>query len=253
MKVQQTPTTEPSSVDDVAALDPFGGPTHRGGMLVWGIDLPEDPAAAEDHLAAAEQHTRAVDGALGAVPDRIELAVERSERPRRASFGVGPQSPEDALADSLRAERRSSNTSFGLGEITVDQIKGLTAKVQARLDGLLDVARNAARVETRVGGRLVAASTLGWLGDANTVLATNVDDATVLRHERTVALVVRSRQSRLRFVIMVLSGAARIAASVAGGGLAALPTIYTFVNQVIDEFDAMQAAQKAAPEGGSAR
>ena len=58
----------------------------------------------------------------------------------------------------------------------------------------------------------------------------------------------RALQSRLRSLYE--GGAARSAALLAAGGLSALPAIYRFVRQVIDEVDAFnQAAETAEPSG----
>ncbi len=233
------------SVADPRADFGLGPPDADG--LIWRVELPADRAAADARLAAADARAAAVDAALAAVPDRLEDAVRLSARDHTA-FDVGDpaseQTPEQTLAAALRRGRRPVD--FGVA----DGLQAAGKKIEARLDGLLDVARHAARVETRIGGRLVAASTLGWLGDAATVVVADADTETLTAHHRAVDVIARARRGRLRFVVVVLSGAARVAAAFTGGLVAALPAIYRFVDDLVDAFDALKATEAAHSRQG---
>lgn len=227
----------------MSAFDPLGASADDG--RTWRVDLPADPAAADARLAAAAARAAAVEAALAAVPERIEAAVALSARDHIAfDEPAAEPSPEQTLAAALRRGRRPVD--FGVG----DSLRAAGKKIEARLDGLLDVARHAARVETRISGRLVAASTLGWLGDAHTTVVADADADTLTAHHRTVDVIARARRGRLRFVVVVLSGAARVAAAFTGGLVAALPAIYRFVDQLVDEFDALEAAEATASQRG---
>lgn len=236
----------------MSPLDPHAdlglGPPDADG-LTWRVDLPADPARAAERLAAADARAAALEDALAAVPDRVDAAVRLSAREHTAfdlAPGVDP-TPEQTLAAALRRGRRPVD--FGV----TDGLSAAAKKIEARLDGLLDVARHAARVETRVGGRLVATSTLGWLGDARTLVAADAEPDTLTAHHRTVDAIARARRGRLRFVAVVVSGAARVAAAFTGGLTAALPAIYRFVDQIIDEFDALEATEAPTPQQGHPR
>lgn len=247
MKVQPSDTAAPPSGGDPlglpAALAPFGAADDAP----WAVDLPEDPDAAGAMLDAMELRMAVVERALDSVPERIDAAADQARRPARTAFALGGAADADgALAAALRPQRR---VSFGLGGGSAE-----TTSLQARLEALVDAARHVARIETRIEGRVVASTSVGWGGDARMILAPDVAPETVATHGRTLAIAVRVRQSRLRFVMSILSGATRVALQVAGGGATALPAIYTFVKQVIDELDALNAAAAvAAPDSGDPR
>ncbi|MCA9538985.1 MAG: hypothetical protein KC620_08850 [Myxococcales bacterium] len=226
-------------------LDPFAVPDAHDER--WAIDLPEAAEAATAMLDAIEKRTTAVEGAIADAPDRIGVAIERAARPTRTAFALdedGAETPEDRLAAALRP--RADRASFGIGDAISDEIRA----IEARLEALIASVRRVAHVETRVAGRVVARSTLGWTGSACLVVDPEITPETADNHARTLALAVRVRQTRLRLALVVLTGAARSAALLAAGGLSALPAIYRFVRQVIDEVDAFnQAAETAEPIG----
>lgn len=230
-----------ASLELPAALDPFDAADDAP----WALDLPDDPEAAEAVFAEMERRIAAVDAALDTVPERIDAASDRAQRPARTSFTLGAEDADGALVAELRP--RPQRTSFGIG----DTLSAQADAIKIRLEALVDSVRHAAQVETRVAGRVMARATVGWGGDARLIMAPDIAPETLAEHERTLALAVRVRQSRLRFVVSILSGAAGVAAQVAGGGAAALPAVYRFVKRVIDELDALNAAAApAAPDTG---
>lgn len=239
--------------------DPFGEPAVDRGRLVWTVDLPGDAASADARLDRAEAWLTAEGAALDAASARLDSAVEQAQRPVRHAFDLGADvTPEIELADAVRRPR-SGRTAFALGEdagpdetVGVEQASALYRAIRARLDGLLDVARNAAVVETRLDARLIAVSTLGWMGGARTFTARGLEDDALERHTRTVELVARIRRRRLSFVVFVVTGAARIAAATSAGQVTALPAIYRFIQRVIAGFDDLRAAEAApATQGGT--
>lgn len=211
-------------------------PVSRGG----------GPGVHDEALAAAERRLTGVEALLDAIPDRIDAALAVAAAPVSRggaggieSFEVGPMAdaadPDAALVEALRQAQRP----------TRGVIDDLGASVKARLDAILAAVRHAARVETADGGRTVAITEVGWGGDTATLCAPSAPSAASARHHRTLAVTLRGRQARLRFVTVVVSGAARVAASMAGGGVSALPAIYRYVEQLLDEYDTLTAADAA--------
>lgn len=197
--------------------------------------------AGVEELHALERRAVAVQAQLDHAAARIDHAVTAAIRPSVR----GVESELDAAdAALIGAIRRSRVGTRGLGDDVVEAVTG----VQARLDRMLRAVRYAAHIETRdADARLVVASTVGWGGDSVSAFdpALTADD--LARHGQRLAVTLRHRQSRVRFVGVVLGGLTRIAAASSTGGLGALPALYRFVEQVLDAFDDLPAAPATAP------
>lgn len=207
------------------------------------LDAPLD-ARSEAELAAIERRAADVDASLQAATARIDAAIAAALRPRsRGQVEVMADPAEAALVADLRHLRGGSRG-------VVDSAAGaLVARVQARLQAMLDAVRYAARVETAASGRVVAATAIGWGGDSASVIDPGLDAATLALHTRRVAVTIAQRRGRVRFVALVLGGAARVAAAFVGGGLGALPALYRYVEQVLDAFDTLAETESAPATG----
>lgn len=205
---------------------------------------PLDRPPTDGELLALERRAAEVDARLAEAAARIDDAITAALRP--ASRGGAPhRDPADAmLVADLRRVR--------VGSRGVDaQAQRLVEQIQARLQGMLDAVRYAARIETAAGGRVRAATAIGWGGDSASVVDPALDPETLAVHRRRVAVSIAQRRGRVRFVALVLGGVARIAAAFAGGGLGALPALYRYVEQVLDAFDTLADAEAAALPAGA--
>lgn len=195
-------------------------------------------------LDAAERRAAAVEAALADATRRIDAAIVTAGQPPSRGEVFAMASADALLVSDLRQAQVGSRG-------VVDGLMSVATDVGSRLEGLLDAVRFAARIETRRGARIAAVSAIGWGGDSASVLDGGLDAAHLERHLRAIRVSLRARQVRVRFVGVVLGGAARVAAAFGGGGLRALPAIYRFVEQVLDAYDTLAAAESAALPAGA--
>lgn len=201
-------------------------------------------ARSEAELVEIERRAAEVEATLDAATARIDAAIAAALRPRsRGEVQVMADPAEAELVADLRQLRGGSRG-------VVDSTAGaLVARVQARLQAMLDAVRYAARVETAAHGRIVAVTAIGWGGDSASVIDPRLDAETLATHTRRVAVTIAQRRGRVRFVALVLGGAARVAGAFVGGGLGALPALYRYVEQVLDAFDTLAETESATPTG----
>jgi hypothetical protein len=108
---------------------------------------------------------------------------------------------------------------------------------RAFIGEVLGIVSQYARVETEVAGVLVGRTTVGWRGDFNTHLVRDATASALALHREAVALALSSRIALVRMLIVVGTGAARLALqlTVPGAQLLVLPAAWTFVRDVLKQ------------------
>ncbi len=223
--------------------------------MVFRMELPADPALADEVL---DEQWRRVSGAEAALPDVRARAAAAVRQARAAasdpvSFSTEAiEGPEGELLRELGALRQpqAELTQFGLGE-WLQEKAGLPPEWQAALDRagpMLERAQNAVRynayVETEIDGEQIARTAITWSGDADTQWARAALAGDLHSHARALRIAVTSRAVLIRLFILTARLAAQLAAP--GGAALALPGAWKYVNQVLAEINQMRQASAAA-------
>jgi len=207
------------------------GPTE----LVWRADLPalRSRAAADLQARLARARVRQAN---------LEAAARQLERMGTGvSFAGQPSRAETALYAQVVA-LRGSLVAFGPegpGPRSPVQLYEQCEELLARFRRLVQYY---ARVETSVGGRLIALSVVDWSGDYDVTWQDGVSEFDMALHLDAVRLALATRQAWLRLVSVVASGALTLSlkATVPGGQFLLIPAVYRYVRDVLAELEAVQ-------------
>lgn len=230
---------------------------------VFRVNLPADGASAAQALAANEAHILRLNAALENVPSRLDGLVARTQarQVKAVTSGVsfdtlsleesepGPEGELLALlADAEAAGNAKGPVSFGL----VDETASLAwEQAKAGFDALIQQINREvlhfAWVETNIADALVARTTVGWTGDAQTAFAHGVDGSQVALHNRTLRIVTQTRSLRMRLFITIASGATKVSTLIAtpAGAVLALPAVYQYVMQIVEQVKQLQSIQSS--------
>ena len=230
---------------------------------VFRVKLPADDASASQALAAREQYILSLNAALANVPTRLDGLVARTqERQQKAALGgvsfdtlsleeseAGPEADLLALLDDATVEEKTAGgeVSFGLQETASAALEQAKAGFNALIEQINRDVLHFAWVETEIAGVLLARTTVGWTGDAQTAFAQVVNDPQVTLHARSLRLVTQTRGMHLRLLITIASGAAKVSALLAtpAGTLLALPAVYQYVMQIVTQVKQLQSIQSS--------
>jgi hypothetical protein len=260
-----TSTTPAAGTAPGAVSFAVGGdePEPQPAEPVFRVNLPADSASAAQAMDAREQYIRSLDAALNNVPARLDGLVARTqERQQKAaqggvSFDVssaeetesGPESDLLALLDDAEAEEKaqSGEVSFGLQETASVALEQAKAGFEALTEQIGREVLHFAWVETTVADALLARTTIGWTGDAQTAFAHGVNDSQVMLHNRNLRIVTQTRNIRLRLFITIATGAAKVSAllTTPTGAVLALPAVYQYVMQIIAQVKQLQSIQSS--------
>lgn len=154
------------------------------------------------------------------------------------SFDVGGPAPERELLAALAAfDRRSVSFTTEHDEHGPADER----QVAGWLDRLLELASGAARVETRVKGRLVASTRVGLGGDVVSAIGPSASRSEIALHSTTLDRSLRTRRARMRLVLSIVQAATKIAFAIGSANpLAALPAAWRFIRSVIAEWEPRQ-------------
>ena len=212
-------------------------------IIYWRMDLPADAQLAAEHIAMAEKQAMAVQGKLAEIPSRIDsmLHAEVRSDQQLLEFSAPPESqPElpSAESDLLRwlENLEPGSVSFEAAAAPVE-IESKTGEFRQQLEQMTRSLSNLAWIETQQSGRILARTAVDWTGDQHTtwIAASGVEEHYL--HQQSLQLAITTRLTRIRALIVIVRGAARLAtlATVPGGALLALPAIWKFTSQVLAE------------------
>jgi hypothetical protein len=208
---------------------------------VWRADYPADPDLVTGTLEGARRSLAAAERALDEVPVRLDLYLMRER------MGVAYALP-TSEAPPARAEDDLS--------LMLAEMRGVAPAVSFEAEGrfggrwdeavqffqtfterLKQVTAHYTWVETRVEGKLVGQTAVGWTGDVDTFLVESLDPELMQLHEQTLQLALASRQMLLRTSTMIVANAAKLSVLITtpGGIVLAIPTVLRFINEVRKE------------------
>jgi hypothetical protein len=234
-------------VDDVAAV-PADTPVYR-------VQLPADIASAEAALREREARLQRSAWALETVPDRLDDLVTRTQARQRLAesqevhfgiheLGTGQDTAETELLDLL-AEADGAGAAlppgrgqvdFGLGDELLDPaIEQARAQLNALFDHVNREVLHFAWVETAIQDQILARTSVGWSGDAETVWKEGILQEQAGLHHRALGFATHSRALKMRMALTVTGGALKVAALMTNpaGPMLALPVVYRYVKQML--------------------
>ena len=275
-----TPTVSTADAARAALSFSLGGddPSMNSGQVppsasepVFRVNLPADGASAAQAFAVSEQKIARLHDALGSVPSRLDGLVARTKQRREkhdadgVSFGVpsdeqpepGPEGDLLALLDQAslsspyfpRSSAENGGTEGGVSFGLQETASAAWEEAKANFDGLMQQINrevlNFAWVETNIADSLIARTTIGWTGDAQTAFASGVSQQQVALHNRTLRIVTQTRSMRLRLFVTVVRGVTTVSTLITSpAGLAfAFPAVYQYVTKIIAQVKQLQSIQ----------
>ncbi len=232
---------------------------------VYRVNLPESMAASSSALAENLASFERMNAALDDVPSQLDGLVQRmQEKQRQAAPGVsfavadlapetGPESEllsllsmsDSAALGGVGPEVGPEGVSFGL----IEQASGALGQAKEKLETLLEQVNHDilhfAWVETKIAGQIIARTEVGWSGDSTTVWTEATSAEQILLHQRTLKVVSQTRHLKLRLLLTITGGAARVAPLMAtpGGAVLALPAVYQYVTKILEQVKQLQSIQ----------
>ena len=122
-----------------------------------------------------------------------------------------------------------------------DTINPALEQAKAQFNALLEQVNREvlhfAWVETATSDKTLARTTIDWSGDAVTVWDAAISEAQIELHRRTLRFATHSRALKMQMVMTIAGGAGKLSALMAtpGGAVLALPVVYKYVRQIMDQ------------------
>jgi len=221
---------------DEADLESFGpaAAAPPASENLWRVALPENRSAAARALDVAEARLAVAESALPQAEKRLRAFVAAGGP--SPAIRPGLEEPELELAAWCTA-------ADGLAASPDLQDAQLTAidRTRAFFDKIRDAVRDFTVVETDLGATRVALTRVSWTGDMRTAWLRGLPADDAQQHLRAVSLALRTRDAWLRLALTVVRGALLLAALFAATPLLALPAVYRFIRQIIDQVQALPA------------
>ncbi len=230
---------------------------------VFRVNIQAGGASAAEAFTENEMYITRLNAALENVPNRLDGLVVRTQahRQKTADKGLsfdaglleqqesGPEGDLLALLGDAEVEGKRSRreVSFGIQETTSAAWEQAKAGFEALIEQINREVLHFAWVETNIEGSLIARTTVGWTGDAQTAFLDEISDQQVVLHGRTLRIVTQTRSLRLRLFITITSGAAKVSTLIAtpAGAVLALPAVYQYVMQIVAQAKQLQSIQSS--------
>ena len=202
---------------------------------VWQIGLPANRESAETLLSAQQD---ALQRSLLNL-NLVEQRLDSMESDLSFSAAAGPEAELQAAMHDV-----TYGLSFSAGADEMQERQGITGRWRdfvAQVDQLLD---QYASVETRVDEQIIGRTAVGWTGDFETTLTAAANPKSAELHKQAVQLALASRTAMLRLLIVISTGAAKLALRLAvpGAQILLLPAVYKFVRDVLKELRPLRTA-----------
>jgi hypothetical protein len=244
---------------------PESAPAPAPDIPVWRANLPADLEQAQRDLASGQARLEASRRALPTAQKRITGLAERARSApqdrdhRNLSFALSPRSTPPSLLSALHASTdedeaefldalirieqggeevgRETGVSFGLGESLAEGREHLQEQAQGFINSLFQSVASYVRVETEIGGMLVAWTSVGWTGDVRTVWQTSTPPEHMPLHHHTLRLALSSRDTLFRSIAIAVQGVVQLSVllSTPGGVVLALPVAWRFINRLLKQ------------------
>ena len=154
-----------------------------------------------------------------------------------------------SLKDQLDTSKDASNAnyqraSFFPGEHLIVGWQETAQQAWAFIDQVRLSLAYYARVETLAGGEPIGRTSVGWLGDVQTIWSARADRERAALHQRALALALATRAAWSQLVLHIGVGAARLSTllAVPGGAFLAIPAAWQFLRQLLADLRQIQQA-----------
>jgi hypothetical protein len=230
---------------------------------VYRVNLPESAEGSSSVLAENLANLERMNAALDEVPFQLDGLVRRVQANQQkaasaisfATVDILPENgPESellsllAISDSVAISTTDEEgVSFGL----LDEAREALIQAKEKFEGLVDQVNHEfvhfAWVETKIGSQIIARTEVGWNGDSTTVWTEAPPPEQISLHQRTLIIVSRTRNLKLRLLLTVSGGAAKMAALIVtpGGAVLALPAVYQYVIKILAQVRQLQSTQSS--------
>jgi hypothetical protein len=205
----------------------------------WRTNLPEDLSLAANHLgegeARLENYLQSLDKAAVEIGKLVEAGSRTGEV---VSFSPTTASIERELLRLLRAESVSGSIAFGLPNELSNRLSEISPQFAMFLTRLQRLISHYAKVETLVGGVLIARTLVTWVGDNHTLWRKGISKREIILHQRTLDLSLRSRDAWLKTFIVIAQGTLKLSLLLGSGAVVlALPAAWRMVQGTLEQVD----------------
>lgn len=213
------------------SLEPIAG--------VWRIDLPAGLIDARNILHAQRDALERDQAAIEEAVARLKVFIDDYQPGNAGASKALEQTPEAALRDHLdQAGGAQSKDLFDASSI-------IRAEFDAFIQRVREIVSDFASIETAQNGTVIARTKVNWTGDVQTVWRDNISGAQAELHRLNVRVALARRGLLMRLMVVISTGAAKIAIRLAtpGAQLLALPAIFQFIKDVVQQVRQMQKMQ----------
>jgi hypothetical protein len=211
--------------------------------LRWRIGLPGDEAQAAALLDARHAAVEARQSRLAFVErrltDLVPAGLVPSERYGAQGAPTGLAQYDAELLEMVSALSAPA-TAFAVAAPEAHALYGqLYEACRELFSQFRKLLSHYARIETVLGGQMVAVTRVDWGGDFETLWTKEITATAMELHLEAVRLAMASRQTFLRLIAVATSGALGLAlkASVPGGQFLLIPAVYRYVREVLKYLD----------------
>jgi hypothetical protein len=217
---------------------------------IWRADLSPDQMEAEKQLSQMDLQMQRMTAVLETLPGEIKQVTNQASSPS-FDLSTAANRPEEVelLGNILSLNSTSSGpaVSFGLGDVLSNDWKAAYQEFQVSFARIQQLVTQMAWVETRMGGQLVGWSVVNWTGDFYTSWKENTLPDQRALHQHSLQQAMATRVALLRVLAVTMQGAGMFAFLISnpGGVILALPAVWKYVNQVLDQIKQFQQVSQA--------
>jgi len=210
---------------------------------LWRANFPSDPSSATFHLIHSEAVLIQSQQALATAANRVQRLIRSRCFESDLAFAVSPTDealapPEQELLTALRElQTPEVSASYGIGSTIAGYSRQIFEQFQAFVERLLHIVAHYACVETQIEGRTLARTVVGWSGDVDSIWQPGLTATQISLHQRTVALMLASRDALLHTFSMTAQTALKLSVlvSLPGGLIFVLPVAWQFIDRIMTQ------------------
>lgn len=212
---------------------------QAGEWSVWRIELPTAECQALALLDAGQVRLRLASQGLSQATGRLERFLETAyESNQEFYFGIEASTdprfePERQLVGWLGMV--TAEDSFGLAEGLRSGWDETTRQAMAFFERVKKCLSRYALVRSVIEGQILACTSVGWLGDFDTLWRNRSTQAHATYHTRSLGLALETRQAWLHLSTLVTSGAVQLALLTSTLPVAAVPAAWKFYKQILEQ------------------
>jgi hypothetical protein len=213
---------------------------------IWRAELPADHQQAANLLDTQAFQLRQTNYALRSAVPRLQAELGTLENPDEVHYAEGTHkkevsldSPHSVLKTAMQwSKSTDSGRDFGLPTADTLQLVQTMQIINQFIEQVHRTVSQFALVETVSGGRLVGTTRVAWSGDLETKWQSSFGPEYYVQHNRLVRHALGTRQTWLRFLLLMTAGVTRVAATLATGpfSILAIWATWNFLKQVVAEY-----------------